>query len=108
MLDIPVPNKKDKPNENAKRLNQMITNSNTFQKDPVPPLIKVRDVAKLLSISRTSVHNLIESGALMGKGINPSAKQRCHLRITRKSLLNFYKDRFGHSLVRALSNPFEP
>ena len=86
----------------------MITNSNTTKKNPVPPLVKVREVAKLLSVSRGTVHNLIDSGALTGKGINPSAKERCHLRITRKSLLTFYKARFGHSLVQALANPFEP
>ncbi len=85
----------------------MITNSTTLKND-VPPLVKVRDVAALLSISRGTVHNLIHSGDLMASGINSSKKERRHLRITRKSLLSFYQKRFGHSLTRALANPFEP
>ena len=79
-----------------------------YQKEPVPPLVKVRDVAKLLSVSRHTVHNLIDSGDLAASEINSSAKERKHLRVTRKSLLGFYKKRFGHSLTRALANPFEP
>jgi Helix-turn-helix domain len=75
-------------------------------------LVKVRDVASLLSVSRQTVHHLIDSGDLAGARINPSAKQqqnkeRKHVRITRKSLLTFYKKRFGHSLTVALTNPFE-
>jgi len=86
----------------------MITNSTSLKKDPVPPLVKVRDVAKLLSVSRHTVHNLIDSDALAGVGFNPSAKERQHLRITRESLLKFYENRFGHSLTLALANSFEP
>jgi hypothetical protein len=86
----------------------MITNSTTPQKEPVPPLVKVRDVATLLSVSRHTVHHLIDSGDLAASEINSSAKERKHLRVTRASLLGFYKKRFGHSLTRALANPFEP
>jgi len=86
----------------------MITNSTTLKKESVPPLVKVRDVAHFLSVSRGTVHNLIVSGDLAASGINASSKQRCHLRVTRESLLGFYKKRFGHSLTRALANPFEP
>jgi hypothetical protein len=95
----------------------MITNGNIVNKTPVPPLVKVREVAKLLSVSRHTVHHLIESGDLEGKPINPSrgkrgrraggGKPRVHVRVTRDSLLKFYEDRFGHPLYRALANPFE-
>ena len=85
----------------------MITNSATPKKEPVPPLVKVRDVAALLSVSRHTVHQLIDSGDLAASKINASAKKRSHLRITRASLLVFYKKRFGHSLTRVLANPFE-
>jgi len=86
----------------------MITNSTGLPKEPVPPLVKVRDVASLLSISRHTVHHLIDSGDLEASEINSSKKQRRHLRVTRASLLGFYRKRFGHSLTRALANPFEP
>ena len=86
----------------------MITNSASFNNETIPPLVKVTDVAKLLSISRSTVRNLIDSGDLKGSRINPLEKRRNHLRITRESLLGFYKKRFGHSLTRALANPFEP
>jgi len=85
----------------------MITNSTTL-KEPVPPLVKVRDVATLLSVSRHTVHHLIDSGDLAASEINSTAKERKHRRVTRESLLGFYKKRFGHSLTRALANPFEP
>jgi len=86
----------------------MITNSTTPQKESVPPLVKVRDVATLLSVSRHTVHHLIDSGDLQASEINSTAKLRRHLRVTRASLLGFYKKRFGHSLTRALAHPFEP
>jgi hypothetical protein len=87
----------------------MITISSNSPKHPIPPLVKVTDVAKLLSASRQTVRNLIESGDLAASEINPSKrKERRHLRVTRKSLLGFYKLRFGHPLNRALENPFEP
>jgi hypothetical protein len=86
----------------------MITNSATLKKEPVPPLVKVRDVATLLSVSRHTVHHLIDSGDLEASEINSTAKLRRHLRVTRASLLGFYKKRFGHSLTRVLANPFEP
>jgi excisionase family DNA binding protein len=86
----------------------MITNSNTIEKSPLPPLIKVREAAKLLSISRASVHALIESGDLAASKVSPTTKkEREHVRITRKSLCGFYRKRFGHSLNLALENPFE-
>jgi len=88
----------------------MITNSTMFKKELVPPLVKIRDVAMLLSISRQSVRHLIESGDLDASEINSTTqeRQRRHVRVTRKSLLDFYSKRFGHSLTRALANPFEP
>jgi hypothetical protein len=87
----------------------MLTNSPIVKKEPVPPLVKVRDVAELLSVSRHTVHALIDSGDLQASEINSSQKkQRLHLRVTRASLFGFYKKRFGHSLTRALANPFEP
>jgi len=79
-----------------------------LQKELVPPLVKVRVVATLLSVSRSTVRNLIDCGELEGSRINPCEKRRNHLRVTRASLLNFYKKRFGHSLTRALAHPFEP
>ncbi len=95
----------------------MITNGNIVNKAPVPPLVKVREVAKLLSVSRHTVHHLIESGDLQAKPINPSIKKktkraggvkpRVHVRVTRDSLLKFYQDRFGQPLSRALANPFD-
>ena len=82
----------------------MITNSTTFKKEPLPPLVKVKDVARLLSVSRQTVHHLIDSGELSASDINPSKKkQRLHVRITKRSLLGFYKKRFGQDL----ENPFD-
>lgn len=86
----------------------MITLSNKTSKEPLPPLIKIREAAKLLSISRATVHALIEGGDLQASKVSPSAKkERLHVRITRKSLCGFYKKRFGQTLDRALENPFE-
>ncbi len=86
----------------------MITNVNIFKKEPIPPLLKVREVAKLLSVSRATVHALIDGGDLVASKVNPTKnKKRLHVRITRASLLDFYKERFGHPLARALENPFE-
>jgi excisionase family DNA binding protein len=85
----------------------MITNNNTSE-DPIPPLVKIREVAKLLSISRATVHALIDSGDLEASQVSPSkAQERLHVRITRHSLLGFYNKRFGHPLNRALENPFK-
>ena len=87
----------------------MITTSRPPSKPPLPPLVRVRDVAKLLSVSRQTVHALLENGDLEGSPVNPSRKkQRQHLRVTRESLARFYRKRFGHSLDRALLNPFTP
>ena len=85
----------------------MITNSATLKTESVPPLVKVTDVAKLLSVSRCTVHSLIENGELKASEINASSKERKHMRVTRESLLGFYRRRFGHSLTRALAHPFE-
>lgn len=87
----------------------MMTNVNlpSSPKPPVPPLVKVRDIAALLSVSRQTVHHLIDSGDLAASEINPTTKERKHRRVTRASLLKFYKKRFGHSLQHALANPFE-
>ncbi len=91
----------------------MSTNINLFnKKEPVPPLVKIREVAQLLSVSRHTVHKLIDSGDLKAQPINPSKitakgkRPRLHVRVTRNSLCNFYRGRFGHPLERALANPF--
>jgi Helix-turn-helix domain len=86
----------------------MITIDHIFKKSPLPLLVKVSQVARLLSVSKSTVHNLLESGDLEGCKINPETKERCHVRVTRASLLRFYQKRFGHSLLRALENLFEP
>ncbi len=68
----------------------------------------MREVAKLLSVSRQTVHNLIQSGDLRASLVNPSRQsRRRHVRVTRDSLMTFYKKRFGHPLRRALVNPFD-
>jgi len=85
----------------------MITTSPIIQKS-VPALVKVSDVAEYLSVSRSTVHSLIDNGELKASEINASTKARKHLRVTRESLLTFYKKRFGHSLDRALANHFQP
>jgi excisionase family DNA binding protein len=73
----------------------------------MPVLVRVREVAKLLSVSRHTVHHLIASGDLSAAALNPSTKRRKHVRVTRASLLQFYQKRFGHPLRRALGNPFD-
>jgi excisionase family DNA binding protein len=86
----------------------MITHNNINTKDPVPVLIKVREAAKLLSISRATVHALIEDGELAASQVGPKKKKkRVHVRITRESFCDFYQKRFGHPLNRALDNPFQ-
>ena len=71
-----------------------------------PPLLKMREVSKVLSLSRASVQALIDSGDLAASPLNPTRrkKQRVHLRITRSSLLEFYRKRFGHPLDLSLEN----
>lgn len=65
-------------------------------------------MAKLLSVSRHTVHQLILSGDLSASEVNPStAKARRHVRVTRASLMRFYQKRFGHPLRNALANPFD-
>jgi hypothetical protein len=87
----------------------MITNQNNTAKPLLPPLLKVREVAKVLSLSPASVRLLLVSGDLAGSEISPTRrkKQRVHVRITRESLAKFYKKRFGHEIERALQNPFQ-
>jgi excisionase family DNA binding protein len=77
------------------------------QEVQVPVLVKIREVANLLSVSRHTVHALITSGDLVASRVSPSDnKSRRHVRITRASLLRFYQKRFGHTLKAALENPF--
>jgi hypothetical protein len=87
----------------------MLINHTTKSKEVVPTLLKVRDVARILSLSRYCVHALIESGDLEASQLNPSRRKlkRVHVRITRESLEKFYKKRFGHDLERALQSPFQ-
>ena len=86
----------------------MITKSPIPRKAPIPPVIKLRVVARLLSVSRNTVRSLIDNGDLEAFDVNHfKKKQRLHRRVTRESLLTFYKKRFGHPLERALINPFE-
>lgn len=86
----------------------MLTNNSTTQKDPVPPLIRIREAAKFLSISRATVHALIDNGDLEASEVSPSpTKLRKHVRITRASFCGFYRKRFGHDLDRVLANPFK-
>jgi hypothetical protein len=88
----------------------MITNDTPKSKLLLPPLLKVREVAKVLSLSRASVQALIESGDLAASELSPTTrkkKQRVHVRITRDSLAKFYKKRFGTELERALQEPFQ-
>ena len=66
------------------------------------------EVAKLLAVSRQTVHNLIVSGELKANPVNPDTAEREHLRITRESLLKFYRKHLGHSLIDALENAFQP
>ena len=73
----------------------------------IPPLVKIREVAKFLAVSRQTVHNLIESGDLAAQAVNSITMERRHVRVTRASLLLFYRQRFGHSLERALANKAE-
>ena len=87
----------------------MITNQHNNQQDPIPPLVRVCDAASLLSVSRCTVRKMIECGDLKASAINPSSlKRRRHVRVTRDSLMGFYKKRFGHSLDRALKYQFQP
>jgi hypothetical protein len=68
------------------------------------PLLKIREVAKILAVSRQSVRALIESGDLDARTLHPTGKKmkREHKRITCKSLAKFYKKRFNHALDGAL------
>jgi hypothetical protein len=75
-------------------------------KGPVPPVLRVSDVAKILSICRQTVHSLIECGELQAHEINAfRRKKRRHVRVTAKSLNDFYQARFGQSLDSVLMKP---
>ena len=79
------------------------------KKQTLPLLLKISAVAKHLTVSRQTIHNLILSGDLDAYRVNSvQALERKHLRITRDSLDRFYRKRFGHSLVDALANSFQP
>ncbi len=82
----------------------MTTTPVSRSRSAMPPLIKVRDVAKLLTVSRQTVRALIESGALEAHPLNPHPKKmkRQHVRITSNSLATFYRKRLGHELDTAL------
>jgi excisionase family DNA binding protein len=68
----------------------MITMSSTAKKEPIPPLVRFREVAQLLSVSRCTVRALIESGDLTASEVDASRnKLRRHRRVTRKSLSSF-------------------
>ena len=86
----------------------MITNVNTSRKEPVPPLLKVSEVAKLLAMSRCTVHNLLQSGDLSGAIVSAKTSERKHQRITRDSLFKFYQKRFGQSLLSTLTPSVQP
>jgi excisionase family DNA binding protein len=78
------------------------------KKQILPLLLKISAVAKHLAVSRQTVHNMILSGDLEAYRVNANTSERQHVRISRDSLLKFYKKRFGHSLVDALANAFQP
>jgi excisionase family DNA binding protein len=82
----------------------MTTLSPARPKPTVPPLLKIRDVARLLTISRQTVRALIESGDLEAHPLRRKSRktQRTHVRITSESLTGFYRKRFGHDLDPAL------
>ncbi len=85
----------------------MTTSAPSRPKPVVPPLVKVRDVARLLTVSRQTVRALIESGDLAAHALRPKNRkmQRTHVRITSESLTGFYRKRFGHDLDPALLLP---
>jgi hypothetical protein len=85
----------------------MITNSHNGTKPVLPPLLKMRDVARVLSLSPPTVKALIESGDLNASEIKPTGKRkkRIHVRITTRSLAKFYEKRFDQKLEDALRNP---
>jgi excisionase family DNA binding protein len=86
----------------------MTTLVNNSTREVLPALVKVSDVARYLSVSRMTVHHLLQNGDLVGSTVSPSTKERRHCRITRDSLEKFYRKRFGHTLSRALANPYQP
>jgi len=80
-----------------------MTKTLTFSENKIPAVVKVCQVAELLSLCHQTVYKLIDDGQLAAADVATTAKRR-HLRVTRDSLLKFYKKRFGHSLERALAN----
>ena len=86
----------------------MLTFDNSIKKKSLPPLVKVNEVARLLSLCNASVHKLIQSGDLTAAALTSSKrKERKHVRVTRASLLTFYRKRFGHSLLDALAHSYQ-
>jgi excisionase family DNA binding protein len=68
---------------------------------------QAKEALRLLSVSPSTVHNLIQSGELIASRMNAPSRRRTHVRITRASLQRYYAKRFGHPLKRAMENPFE-
>jgi hypothetical protein len=86
----------------------MTTTKSPNLNSPLPPLVKVSAVASYLSVCPQTVRNLLQSGQLAaGRLQNPDALRK-HVRITRASLLKYYREHFGHSLERALTHGYEP
>ncbi len=81
-----------------------MTTSQPVPKAASSPLLKVRDVARLLTVSRQTIRALIDNGDLEAHALNPNPKkmQRRHVRVTRQSLAKFYRKRVGHDLDTAL------
>ena len=64
------------------------------------PLLRINEVAKILTVSRQSVKTLIDNGDLKAGKLNPSSKKkRVHVRVTRESLAKFYRKRFDRELA---------
>jgi len=82
----------------------MVTSTSSPSKDISLPLLRIREVAKILAVSRQSVRALIESGDLEARALHPTGKkmEREHKRITGESLQQFYKKRFRQKLNPAL------
>lgn len=85
----------------------MITTPKPSSTPVLPPLLRIGDVAKILSASRMTVAALIESGELTAARVGPGKRRmkRVHLRVTLDSLAAFYKKRFDRDIHTALQNP---
>ena len=77
-----------------------------LKKQPIPPLIKMKDACVLLSLSRITIRTMMDEGTLQGVDINHfKKKKRLHLRITRESLMKVYQDKYGQPLSLTLAFP---